>query len=83
MILMRGGYPILVLMGIFTLQTILIIIFLPVIWSIARIDLLPIRIIDQALKALFIGFLSIIWLYIFRFVYYRSYSWLSVCNDKD
>ena len=79
----RKEYPVFVLIGIFTLQTLLVIIFLPVIWSFARIDLFPIRIIDQAVKAIFVGVLSITWLYVFRYVYYISYHKLKACSNKN
>lgn len=79
---MKMEYPVLVLIGIFTLQTILIMVFLPLIWSIARVELIYIRVIDQAVKALFVGGLSIIWLFIFRYVYYLSYHRLKICGEK-
>ena len=79
----RKEYPVIALIGIFTLQTILIILFLPIIWSLVRVDLIPIRIVDQAVKAIVVGMLSVVWLYVFRYVYYRSYHWLKICDGKD
>ncbi len=79
----RKEYPVIALIGIFTLQTILIILFLPIIWSLVRVDLIPIRIVDQAVKAVFVGMLSFVWLYVFRYVYYRSYHRLKICDGKD
>lgn len=83
MIIMRRVFPILFLMIIFTLQTMLAIVFLPVIWSLARIELIPQRILDQALKAVLIAILSVLWLYIFRYTYYESYNRLNRCRDKS
>lgn len=83
MIIMRRVFPILFLMIIFTLQTMLAIVFLPVFWSLARIELIPQRILDQALKAVLIAILSVLWLYIFRYTYYESYNRLNRCRDKS
>ncbi len=68
---------------IFLIQTILVLFFLPIIWNIFRIELIQNRLLDQSLKALLMVLFGVLWLYIFRVLYYRSYSKLSRCGRKN
>gem|GEM_PF-5342128 len=64
---------------IFLLQTLLILIFLPYLWELARIEIVRNRLLDQGLKALIFVILAYIWLYIFRLIYYGSYNRINKC----
>ncbi len=51
----------------------------PILWSIARMELLPQRVLDQAVKALIHLLYLYVYARIFSFLYRRSYEALSRC----
>ncbi len=70
---------VLYLSGLLILMAAVFVASVPLLWSIARMELLPQRLLDQALKAL----IHLIYLYIyariFSILYRRSYEALSRC----
>ena len=68
------------LIAIFLVQTGLILIFLPVIYSVFRITLIEYRFLDQLIKLIIFLLMAFTWLYIFKSLYYWSYRRLSSCG---
>ncbi len=67
------------LSGLLILMAAIFVASVPILWSIARMELLPQRVLDQAVKAL----IHLLYLYLyarlFSFLYRRSYESLSRC----
>ena len=65
---------------VFSIQTLLILAFLPIFWFLASTPILPDRFVDQLIKLIIFLFLGYTWLLVFKYLYYKGYRSLSRCR---